>query len=83
MNSRTIIATSAGKGRRICVHTQQMPQHNSSLQSVLCANASQKSLISHYRLPREMQGNSLEENCLGLQSFRVHQPDNEAMVQLG
>lgn len=80
MNSRTIIVTSAGEGRRTYVRTQQTLQHNSFLQSVICANASQKSFISDYSLWREMQGNSLEENCLGLQSFRVHQPGNEARL---
>lgn len=39
MNSRTIIATSAGKGRTH-VRTQQTLQHNSSLQSVICATQS-------------------------------------------
>lgn len=82
MNSRTIIVTSAGEGRRTYARTQQTLQHNSFLQSVICANASQKSFISDYSLWREMQGKSLEENCSGLQSFRVHQPGNEASHRL-
>lgn len=75
-----IIVTTTRKGGRTYVCMQQTPQHNSFLQSVICANASQKSFISDYRLCREMQGNSLEDNCLGLQSFRVHQLGNESRL---
>ena len=58
---------------------QQMLQHDFFLQSIICANASQRSFISDYGLCREMQESSLEDNCLGLQSFRVHQLSNESM----
>lgn len=72
----TILATTR-KGGRTYVCMQQMLQHNSFLQSIICANASQRSFISDYGPCREMQESSLEDNCLGLQSFRVHQLGNE------
>lgn len=39
-----------------------------------------KSFLSDCRLCREMQENSLEDNGLGLQSFRVHQLGNESRL---